>query len=444
MPSETAGVLSLICADTASFPCGAFSSASCSCADSSCTSMASTDSPQFPSSSVSRPASGIINCIKQTLLSGKFSDVQFSVGRHFGPVKIFAAHKYILSIRSTVFHTMFHGSMPEKCDEYIDIPDFLPDAFANMLSYMYTDTVDHLTQDNVFPTISCADKYDLPQLTAICSEFVILHLKLTNCLNTLCQAVQCGADGVVENCLRMVDVHSEVILRSDEFTSLSPDVLHTILKRNALSAGEYDIYLAVERWAAAACARDGIDPTAANRRQVLGEALFLVRFPLLTNHELADGPGKSGLLSEAQILGIFMHQFATVKPPLPFPMERRTGFKITVTMDEPVFAQFSRQFWCPAEVSGFMAGEMVVVTWCSSGVEDTVKDEKVVRAADILTNGQWVEALIQGNHRSAVYKSAEADARHLVTYDGADWLVGFADLRMRDAQAVEWIKSSRR
>ncbi|XP_055353042.1 BTB/POZ domain-containing protein 6-B-like [Paramacrobiotus metropolitanus] len=100
------------------------------------------------------------------------SDVRFAVGHQFGTVKMFAAHKYILSICSTVFDTMFNGSLPESCEDAIEIPDLPPEAFANMLSYIYTDSVENLNLDNAIPTMNCADKYDLPQLVKKCLAFV--------------------------------------------------------------------------------------------------------------------------------------------------------------------------------------------------------------------------------------------------------------------------------
>ncbi|XP_055355081.1 BTB/POZ domain-containing protein 1-like [Paramacrobiotus metropolitanus] len=63
------------------------------------------------------------------LKSGDLSDVQFSVGRDFGPPKNFSAHKFVLSSASDVFYTMFNGSLPEKCDVPIVLPDIPPEGF---------------------------------------------------------------------------------------------------------------------------------------------------------------------------------------------------------------------------------------------------------------------------------------------------------------------------
>ncbi|XP_055350803.1 BTB/POZ domain-containing protein 6-like [Paramacrobiotus metropolitanus] len=76
----------------------------------------------------------IADCMKEMLARGESSDVQFAIGRSYGAAQVFPAHKLIMSARSNVFHQMFYGALPEKCTAPIDIPDILPDAFANMLS----------------------------------------------------------------------------------------------------------------------------------------------------------------------------------------------------------------------------------------------------------------------------------------------------------------------
>ncbi|XP_055353001.1 BTB/POZ domain-containing protein 6-like [Paramacrobiotus metropolitanus] len=280
---------------------------------------------------------GIVEFVKQSLASGELADVRFNVGRQTGLVKDFSAHKFVLGFRSTVFRTMFYGSLPEKHPSAIDIPDLQPDAFAIMLSFVYTDAVDGLSADNVFGTMKCADKYDLPQLLKICTDFVVDQLKPENCLTTMKLALDWQAENIVEKCLALVDTKTAAVLWSKEFTKISRSMLHTILQRSELSAEENVIYLAVERWAAAACARSFMDASGANRRKVLGDALFLVRFPLLGNAQLADGPGKSGLLTEAEMLNLFMYRNAAVKPHTPFPTAHRR-YPFRAPSSRPLFS----------------------------------------------------------------------------------------------------------
>ncbi|XP_055329929.1 BTB/POZ domain-containing protein 1-like [Paramacrobiotus metropolitanus] len=98
-------------------------------------------------------------------------------------------------------------------------------------SFMYTDTVDHIHLDNVVATMSCADKYDLPQLTQICSDFIESHLKVENCLSIWKQAVDWHVDIIMELCVTLMDAHTAAVLQSDGFTDISRETLQAILTR---------------------------------------------------------------------------------------------------------------------------------------------------------------------------------------------------------------------
>ncbi|XP_055335897.1 BTB/POZ domain-containing protein 6-B-like [Paramacrobiotus metropolitanus] len=252
--------------------------------------------------------------IQQMWLSGDLFDVHFTVGREFGQTRDFAAHKFVLAARSSVLRAMFYGSLSEKCETALDIPDIHPEAFGNLLSFAYADTVENLTDDNVLATMRCADKYYMPQLMAVCSEFLVSHLNLENCLAFLDEAIQWHAEGVVRQCLELVDVKSYEIFQSQQFTAISPEALQMILQRSTLIVNEFVLYLATEKWAAATCARNNMDPSGANLRRMLGDAVFLIRFPLLTRTQLAGGPALRGLLSESEISSIIMYHREAVPP----------------------------------------------------------------------------------------------------------------------------------
>ncbi|XP_055350025.1 uncharacterized protein LOC129596703 [Paramacrobiotus metropolitanus] len=258
----------------------------------------------------------------------KISDVQFAVGRDYGIAKIFPAHRLVLSVRSVVFETMFYGSLPDKCTGPIDIPDILPDAFANMLSFLYTDKVTNFTQDNVFDTLKCADKYDLPLLVTMCTDFVLDTIDVHNCLDSLDSALHFGeaAPSILEKCLCLID-ESVIIWRSEKFRTIGEKALRAILQRDTLTANEHSICSSVNEWSANMCAQRNMDATPANRREVLGQALYLIRFPLMTEAQLLDGPVKSGLLLQSEALDIYLHKHATTKPELLFRTDPRQNVR---------------------------------------------------------------------------------------------------------------------
>ncbi|XP_055334335.1 BTB/POZ domain-containing protein 6-like isoform X2 [Paramacrobiotus metropolitanus] len=272
-------------------------------------------------------AAGISSRIKASLTSGMLSDVSFTVGRQHGEVKTFPAHKYILGISSEVFRTMFYGSWAGIGDQsVVDIPEIHPDAFANMLSYMYTDRVENLNAENVFPTMYCADKYDLPSLVDLCWDLVRSQLNTDTCAMFLDSALCFGPADIVNRCLDVVDASTDDVLQSEHFSDISQNTLMTILlqaarnRRNRRATANV-VYAAVEKWAVAACQDKGLEPSGANRREVLGAALNFVPFTMLTGPELSNGPAQTGLLLATELLGVFVYIFSETASALP-PHER--------------------------------------------------------------------------------------------------------------------------
>ncbi|XP_055355074.1 BTB/POZ domain-containing protein 2-like [Paramacrobiotus metropolitanus] len=105
----------------------------------------------------------------------------------------------------------------------------------------------------------------------------------------------------------------------EEFSELQPSTLRTILERDTLFANENLICVAVDRWAVAACTRGNLEPTPANRREVLGEMFYLIRFPVMTVMQVADLPADNGLLEASALVEMrhHKHRFPTRPRRLP-------------------------------------------------------------------------------------------------------------------------------
>ncbi|XP_055331639.1 BTB/POZ domain-containing protein 3-like [Paramacrobiotus metropolitanus] len=344
---------------------------------------------------------GIADQLKHILITGEMSDVQFAVGRQYGDTKIIHAHKFVLSLGSDVFHTMFNGGLPETGDTPIDIPEILPEAFANMLRYLYTGSVDgELKAENVFETIYCADKYNLPPLMELCLEFTNTQLTADNCLMFLdkvgsvksCIFPPLMHRGFCGKCLAVVDEDCKNVVQSLQFSLIRRDILEMILKRSTLHADENTIYTAVEKWSVEACVRDGLEPSPTNRRCVLGPALFLVRFPLMTDPQLATGPVKSGLLLDSKLRDIYQFHHSDTKPRLCFPTKFRLGSMVSIfsghteyIYKEQVFVDVDSPGACcwPAKIIGKHGTDALVAL--NDGVTiQQCAPSRIARAVDVL------------------------------------------------------------
>ncbi|XP_055350072.1 BTB/POZ domain-containing protein 1-like [Paramacrobiotus metropolitanus] len=393
---------------------------------------------------------GIANRLQGSLRSGELSDVKFTVGRDHGEARTFSAHKYILSLGSDVFYTMFHGSLSER-KKIIEIPDDLPEAFEVMLNFMYTDKAD-LTVEKVWPVFQCADKYDVPLLVEMCTQFVLKQIRPENCLTYLEKAVKWHADDIAELCFSVADAFTVVAFKSQQFTSISQETLRKLLQRDTFLVCENTIYTAVESWCVEACKRTNQDASAANRRAVLGDVLFLVRFPLLSPTQLANGPSKTGLLSERELVDLYSYKHATPKPTnLPFSTElraRMAPFRVCgreFQLQERVFVEQLPEvsFWVPAKVIGIRHSQVLVSMHglSDAGGFQLVESEKLVRAAIILISGRnLVCHCSAGQHADATYQSPGHDYdRHWIKARGRREEVSFKDIFVRRDAVPKWM-----
>ncbi len=88
------------------------------------------------------------------------------------------------------------------------------------------------------------------------------------------------------------------------------DTLVAVLERDTLGVREVHLFVAAVRWAEAEAHRQQLQSTPENKRRVLGKALNLIRFPLMTIEEFAAGlytclayginPAKPEILNNSQ------------------------------------------------------------------------------------------------------------------------------------------------
>uniref|UniRef100_A0A914H183 BACK domain-containing protein n=1 Tax=Globodera rostochiensis TaxID=31243 RepID=A0A914H183_GLORO len=131
-------------------------------------------------------------------------------------------------------------------------------------------------------------------------------------------------------CLEHIDLNADALILSEAFLQSDQKLLCEILDRDELMISEeITIWNAALRWADEKCRQNGKEPSAANRRAMLGPALFKIRFPLISQEDF-ENIVPSGVLTDAELVSILQHYSrpdrALPKPyQLKFPTNGRAG-----------------------------------------------------------------------------------------------------------------------
>lgn len=270
------------------------------------------------------------------------ADVYFIVGKK---VKTrFSAHKFILSIGSAVFDAMFNGLLAKRNDFKnndsekleIELPDIEPDAFNALLRFIYLDEV-NIGPETVMGTLYVAKKYEVLALELACVNFLKDNLNPENAFMLLSQALLFDEINLADLCLDAIDKHTINALQSEYFLDIDITTLKMVLSRDTLRVREDLLFTAVLKWTEAECIRRNLEINCENKRLVLADALYLLRFPLMNIDEFASNAAQSGLLTDKEIVNLFLFYTVKTKNSIPFPFTPRcyiTGEEYSVNRFE--------------------------------------------------------------------------------------------------------------
>lgn len=268
--------------------------------------------------------------------SGLYSDVTFVIeepiddldgSNESGNKKItrIPAHKVYLASSSEVFAAMLFGSLREQ--EEIRITDFSSEIFLIMLKFIYTEEAE-ITKNTAIETLYAAEKYFLPRLSQIAVDYLESFLEPQNAFHYLMVANKFKIDRLQKSCLRMIELDTIKAFESDFFFDIDCDVLRAVLSRDSLDCEEIDIFHYASQWAEEECLRQGIAKdaiTGKDKRNVLADALHLIRMPTMSVKDFASGPALSGILTEEETINLFIYLGAQINENhIPFPFSCRT------------------------------------------------------------------------------------------------------------------------
>lgn len=230
------------------------------------------------------------------------------------------AHKFLLSISSPVFYTMFYGAMPET-RETVELPDCNYKVLVEFLRYIYCDEFTP-NERNVSDMLYMSKKYMIPPLADKCWEFLVSNMYPSNVFSVLSVAEFHEEEKVVNLCWKMIDRQTEAVLRQ----SIERPQVEAIVTRDTLKIGEVKLFTAVDEWATRECEKSGLTPDGEKKRAVLGEQIIkAIRFPLMGQYDFSSVVTSSGILSAEEVSQLQKYFEKTLDGPVGFPEQSRTS-----------------------------------------------------------------------------------------------------------------------
>eukprot|EP00112_Aurelia_sp_Birch-Aquarium-sp1_P001346 Seg11421.1 transcript_id=Seg11421.1/GoldUCD/mRNA.D3Y31 product="BTB/POZ domain-containing protein 2" protein_id=Seg11421.1/GoldUCD/D3Y31 len=215
----------------------------------------------------------------------------------------FPVHKFVLASASSVFYPMFYGPMAEQKQE-LDLSFFgNAECISEFLKFVYTDEIS-LNWNNVFPLLNLAKCYLISSLENICSVFIEESVTKENVLLALQQSRLFGAKAAVSRCLDIISRKASEIMEQESFLALNLAGIKAILELDTVKIKEVDLFLAVDRWCENQLINNGKKVSPELKRELLGDAVFLIRFPTMSLTDFAKHCSQSGMLTPAQVADI--------------------------------------------------------------------------------------------------------------------------------------------
>ena len=161
------------------------------------------------------------------------------------------------------------------------------------------------------PLLYSAKKYSITSLEERCSDFLHEGVSPDNTCTILEQAHLFDEPKLKDKCFDMIYHHSEEIFKSADFGNLCFQCLKTVLESSRLQIGEELIYSACVKWSEEECRRQNLEVNNTNQRQVLGDILFLIRFPIMSPLFFTETVSTANILTADEKVAIY--QQYTVK-----------------------------------------------------------------------------------------------------------------------------------
>lgn len=210
------------------------------------------------------------------------------------------AHKMVISNVSDVLHKELYGEKAKDVIEYIHASSKI---VLSILSYVYR-------RELIFGEEILLDLYEI-SCKVLCADIMTFCLyKMTPKIASQVLSSTPSVDAafktqLIERCQKVLVSDLSALHEQGLIKTVPRSVLSTILKSEELSLSEFELYRECDKWAEAECIRSNKQANGENKRAVLGDLRYLIRFPAMSNDELKSAC-EGDLLTEQEKVQILL------------------------------------------------------------------------------------------------------------------------------------------
>lgn len=154
----------------------------------------------------------------ECLIEGNAGDVILSMkGRKFW------VHKDILKAHSPAFKSLFDKELSEHDKDTIECPDYDPEAFKQLLLFLYYGKFPELSDRRVYDLFLVANFYGVQELREKCLEFIIKNISMDTFYDVLYLSVRCSDPKIVNHVNNFISAHTMEIISNERWLAFLRD-----------------------------------------------------------------------------------------------------------------------------------------------------------------------------------------------------------------------------
>ncbi|KAM9319943.1 kelch repeat and BTB domain-containing protein 7-like [Gastrophryne carolinensis] len=194
-------------------------------------------------------AASLVSQLKQLYESQLLCDVTLRVpGGGEGSGRSFLCNRNVLAAACPYFRSMFTGGLYESQQREVTLHDVSAESMGLIIEYCYTGRVT-VSEGNVQRLYAAADMLQLEYVRQACANYLLRHLELHNCANTLHFADAFHHPELRSSCLAFISRHFQELAASEELCELSLEQIKAVLAMDELDvASERTVCAAALRW----------------------------------------------------------------------------------------------------------------------------------------------------------------------------------------------------